>query len=172
MSSAQSSSEDKIVGVFVLLFGVVVFVVTAAVTMLEVQTSEAFILHSSQVSLLPNWSLINQIPELIMGTLSPIMVKPTLYGWGGELLYAAFFVLWQVMRRAMKKTHPFVGKVFFVGQFVILAFQFWSNLQFGTADFWGDFWGQLGFAFILLLFVLGGWWVGLECLIVAKDRLI
>ncbi len=70
-----------------LLLGVVLVLFFLLALMLQIQTSEAFILNGQAVGLAANWGVLRQPFELAQGELSLNMAKAVMWGWGIELIY-------------------------------------------------------------------------------------
>lgn len=112
--------------------------------MLQVQTSEAFILHGSPVTLAPNWGVLSQPAALLQGAISIEMAKAVIWGWGIELVYLVC-VLGEV------SIHGRLQGWFKTGAFILVAFNFWTDYQYGTLA--SGFWGQVAFAGITAFIV-------------------
>ena|SRR2546429_399270 len=127
-------------GVFFLLFWFIAL-------MVQVQTSEAFLMHSSStVNILqPEWSIFLQIPELLTGKLTSAEGKAALWAWGIELLFLGIFLGWDEMRAAVSPTGKFLTGIFEFGMIAIIIYNVVSDFFYGN---FGDTtpWGQLGFA--------------------------
>src|SRR5438105_2085623 len=107
--------------------------------MLQIQTSEAFILNGSPVTLAANWGVLSQPIELLQGKLPIDMAKAVMWGWGIELVYLVC-VIGEV------SVHGRLGGWFKTGAFVLVAFNFWTDFQYGSLA--SGFWGQVAFAAI------------------------
>src|SRR5260370_28547593 len=60
----------------------------------QIQTSEAFILNGSAVSVLaPNWGILKQPVALAQGPLTTDLAKSVMRGWGIELIYLVCVVV-------------------------------------------------------------------------------
>jgi hypothetical protein len=107
--------------------------------MLQVQTSEAFILNGSPVTLATDWGVLSQPIELIQGQLPIDMAKAVMWGWGIELVYLVC-VIGEV------SVHGRLGGWFKTGAFILVAFNFWTDFQYGSLA--SGVWGQVAFAAI------------------------
>ncbi len=107
--------------------------------MLQVQTSEAFILNGSPVTLAADWGVLSQPIELIQGQLPIDMAKAVMWGWGIELVYLVC-VIGEV------SVHGRLGGWFKTGAFILVAFNFWTDFQYGSLA--SGVWGQVAFAAI------------------------
>lgn len=107
--------------------------------MLEIQTSEAFLLNGAAVTLAPNWGVLLQPWELFHGQLALDMAKAVMWGWGIELVYLVCVVGETSMGGR-------AGKFFKTGAIILVGFNFWTNLNYGTMS--SGFGGQIAFAAI------------------------
>ena len=128
------------VPVLKLLLGVILIGFFLLATLLQIQTSEAFILNGSAVSALaPNWGILRQPVELAQGGLTTDMAKAVMWGWGIELIYLVCVV-------GEVTVHGRLHSWFKTGAFVLVMFDFWTDLQYGTLA--SGIWGQVAFASI------------------------
>lgn len=149
-----------VVGIGFLVFFIVCFLA-------QIQTSEAFITGGGAVDIFrPNWWIFLQVPNLLLGNLSPIEAKAAIWGWGIELMFIGVVVGFDIMEDSIKpsgKILTFVFGAFTVG---ILIYNFIADFNYGTLG--TGFWGQVGFAvmvtFVALFFgvvgthlVMHGW---------------
>jgi hypothetical protein len=120
------------------VLGLILFAFFLLALMLQVQTSEAFILNGGAVTLAANWGILHQPVALVQGTLDISTAKAVMWGWGIELIYLVC-VLGEVS----------VGRWqgwFKTGAIVLVAFDFYTDLSYGTLG--SGFGGQLAFAAI------------------------
>lgn len=112
--------------------------------MLQIQTSEAFLLNGPAVSLAPNWGILKQPVALVQGSLTTDLAKAVMWGWGIELIYLVC-VIGEVT------IHGRLQGWFKTGAFVLVVFDFWTDFQYGSlASGWG---GQVAFAAITAFMV-------------------
>ena len=139
------------VPVLKLVLGVVLIGFFLLAVMLQIQTSEAFILSGPAVSLAPKWSILKQPVELAQGSLSTDMAKAVMWGWGIELIYLVCVV-------GEVTVHGRLHGWFKTGAIVLVMFDFWTDLQYGTLA--SGIWGQMAFAgitsFIVAFFGIVG----------------
>ena len=127
-----------------LLLGAVLIAFFLLALMLQIQTSEAFILSGPAVGLAPNWGILQQPVELVQGGLKTDMAKAVMWGWGIELIYLVC-VIGEV------SVHGRLHGWFKTGAFVLVVFDFWTDFQYGSlASGWG---GQIAFAAITAFMV-------------------
>src|SRR5690348_6120589 len=69
-----------------LVLGVVLVGFFLLALLLQIQTSEAFILSGTPVSLAPNWGILSQPVALVQGQMPMNVAKAVMWGWGIELV--------------------------------------------------------------------------------------
>jgi len=123
-----------------LVLGVVLLGFFVLALMMDVQTSEAFILNGGKVAVTSlNWNILRQPLDLAQGNLDINMAKAVMWGWGCLLIYLVCVVGETTIQGRL-------GGIFKTGAFLIVAFDFWTNMNYGTLPSgWG---GQVGFAVI------------------------
>ena len=122
-----------------LLLGLVLIAFFLLALMLQIQTSEAFILNGSTVSLSANWAILRQPWDLLHGVLPVEMGKAVMWGWGIELVYLVCVV-------GEVAVHGRLNRVFKTGALVLIGFDFWTDLNYGTMA--SGLGGQIAFAAI------------------------
>ena len=123
-----------------LVLGVVLLGFFMLALLLQIQTSEAFILNGSLVSLTANaanWGVLRQPVDLVQGKLPIDMAKAVMWGWGIELVYLVC-VIGEVT------VHGRLGGWFKSGAFILVVFDFWTDFQYGSMA--SGTWGQVAFA--------------------------
>lgn len=134
-----------------LLLGVVIVGFFLLALMLQVQTSEAFILNGSPVALAANWGVLSQPVQLMQGKLPMDLAKAVMWGWGIELVYLVC-VIGEVT------VHGRLNGWFKTGAFILVTFDFWTDFQYGSLA--SGVWGQVAFAgitsFIVAFFGIVG----------------
>src|SRR6266700_2000020 len=134
-----------------LVLGVLLVVFFLLALKLQVQTSEAFILNGSPVTLAADWGVLSQPIELIQGQLPIDMAKAVMWGWGIELVYLVSVI-------GEDSVHGRLGGWFKTGAFILVAFNFWTDFQYGNLA--SGAWGQIAFAgitsFIVAFFGIVG----------------
>ena len=145
-----------------LLLGAAFLVFWAMASLLQVQTSEAFILRGPTVSFVPEWSVVLQPWLLVQGHLSTSMAKAVLWGWGIELIFLLCVVGYEVAHESVRASNQRLAGWFRTGMFVLIAFNGWTDFQYGQLASGG--WGQLAFALITAFIVMFFGVVGLRLL--------
>ncbi len=134
-----------------LLLGVVLVGFFLLALMLQIQTSEAFLLNGGPVTLAANWGVLRQPVELMQGKLTIDMAKAVMWGWGIELIYLVCVV-------GEVAVHGRLHGWFKTGAVILVAFDFWTDFQYGSLA--SGLWGQVAFAgvtaFIVAFFGLVG----------------
>src|SRR5258708_9669236 len=100
LSNVAANSRRANSPIPLLLIGLACVIFWLLASLLQIQTSEAFILNGAVVTFNPNWSILKQPVDLVPGHLSADMPKAAMWGWGIRLLYldciAAYAVAHQV----------------------------------------------------------------------------
>lgn len=106
----------------------------------QIQTSEAFITNSGQVTTyIPNFSLLMQIPNLFIGNPTPTEAAATIFGWGVELTFFGFVIGQEVMNDSVQKSGKHLATIFKFGTYIIVLFNFWADYTWGSigTGIWG-----------------------------------
>lgn len=134
-----------------LVLGVVLVLLFLLALLLQIQTSEAFLLNGKAVGLAANWGVLRQPIDLAQGNLSMDMAKAVMWGWGIEMIYLVCVV-------GEVAVHGRLHGWFKTGAFILVAFDFWTDFQYGSLA--SGIWGQIAFAgvtaFIVAFFGLIG----------------
>jgi hypothetical protein len=134
------ASKGGNVPILRMVLGVVLLLFFILALMMDVQTSEAFILNGGKVAIQSlNWGILRQPLELAQGTLPMDMAKAAMWGWGCLLIYLVCVV-------GETTIHGRWNGVFKTGAFIIVAFDFWTNVNYGSLP--SGIGGQIGFAVI------------------------
>jgi hypothetical protein len=124
-----------------LALGIVLVGFFVIALLLQVQTSEAFILNGPTVGISPDWTIVQQ-PLVMFGGLhgpnASNLVKAAMWGWGIEVVYLVC-VIGEVA------VHKYQGW-FKTGAFVLVCFNFWTDFNYGSLP--SGLGGQLAFAAI------------------------
>ena len=134
---ANSPLPLLIVGLALILFWVLASV-------LQIQTSEAFLLRGPAVTFVPNWGILKQPLDLVQGHLTTDMAKATMWGWGIELIYLVCIVGYEVAHESVKASNRHLAGWFRTGAVALIAFDAYTDLQYGSLA--SGFWGQVAFA--------------------------
>jgi hypothetical protein len=129
-----------------ILLGFALVIFWAITSLLQIQTSEAFILNGSVVTFAPNWSILKQPLELLQGHLTPDMAKATIWGWGIELVYLVCIIGYEVAHEGVRSTNRHLADLFSTGAFALIAFCAYTDFLYGNLA--SGFWGQVGFALV------------------------
>ncbi len=115
-------------------------------SMLQIQTSEAFILQGPAVSLAPNWAILRQPLDLVQGRLSVDVAKSVMWGWGIELIYLICIVGYEVAHESVKASNKSLAKWFRTGLIALIALDAYTDYTYGNLA--SGPWGQFAFALI------------------------
>lgn len=119
----------------------------------EIQASEALWNNSGQVvSYTPNFALLMQIPDLFVGHPTAAEAKATIIGWGIELVWFGFIVGQEIMNDSALKSGKQIAGFAKLGTYVIIAYNIWSNYNYGSIGSEGVG-GHLLFALIVAFLV-------------------
>ena len=136
-----------------LILGVILILMFLLATMLQIQTSEAFILNGQAVGLSANWAILKQPFQLAQGTLSLDMAKAVMWGWGIECIYLVC-VVGEVALSG--RWHGW----FKTGAILLVAFDFYTDMQYGNMA--SGIGGQLAFAAVTSFIVAFFGYLGIE----------
>lgn len=106
--------------------------------LLQIQTSEAFILQNNVVSFAANWGVLSQPFDLAQGRLSVNLAKAVIWGWGIELVYLVCVI------GEVSLQNPRLHGWFRTGAIILVGFNFYTDLNYGTLA--SGVWGQVAFA--------------------------
>ena len=120
-----------------LVLGVVLVGFFLLALLLQIQTSEAFILNGTPVALAPNWDLLSQPYALLHGTLPINVAKAVMWGWGIELVYLVCVV-------GEVTVHGRLQDWFKTGAVVLVGFNLWTDFNYGSLP--SGIGGQIAFA--------------------------
>jgi hypothetical protein len=105
-----------------LIIGLALLALWLVATLLQIQTSEAFLLDGPVVSFVPNWGILTQVPDLVQGKLTPDLAKATLWGWGIELVYLMAMVGYELAHEGVSRANHKLAGVFQTVSIGIVAF--------------------------------------------------
>src|SRR5579859_6752362 len=134
-----------------LLLGAVLVLFWLLASLLQIQTSEAFILHGPVVSFVPNWGIVHQPVDLVGGSLSPDLAKAVMWGYGIELIYLVCVVGYEVAHESVEASNQHLASVFRTGAIALIAFDAYTDFQYGSLA--SGFWGQVAFALVMAFIV-------------------
>ena len=151
--TAAPAARRSNVPILKLVLGVVLVLFFLLALMLQIQTSEAFILNGQAVGLAANWGILRQPIELAQGNLSLNMAKAVMWGWGIELIYLVCVV-------GEVTIHGRLNGLFKTGAIILVVFDFWTDMQYGNMA--SGIGGQIAFAGVTSFIVAFFGYVGLE----------
>src|SRR5260370_21397890 len=122
---ANSPLPLLIVGLALILFWVLASV-------LQIQTSEAFLLRGPAVTFVPNWGILKQPLDLVQGHLTTDMAKATMWGWGIELIYLVCIVGYEVAHETAKPSNRHLPRSFPPAPAALLTFNPHTHIQSAT----------------------------------------
>ncbi len=134
-----------------LLLGVALIAFWVLATMLQIQTSEVFILNGPAVTFNPNWSILKQPIELVQGQLTTDIAKAAMWGWGIELIYLVCIGGYEVAHEGVRSSNRHLAAWFRTGAVILIAFDAYTDFQYGQLA--SGFWGQVAFALVTAFIV-------------------
>lgn len=155
-AARQVAASHGDLPIFKIILGLVLVFFFLLGLMMDLQTSEAFLLNGGQVTATSlNWGILMQPLDLAQGHIKDWNVaKSIMWGWGCLLVYLVCVVGETTIHNSGW------NKIFKTGAFIIVAFDFWTNMNYGTLPSgWG---GQMGFAVITSFIVAFFGWLGLK----------
>jgi len=127
-----------------LIVGMALIAFWVLASMLQIQTSEAFILKGPVVTFVPDWGILKQPLDLVQGHLSIDLAKAVMWGWGIELVYLVCIVGYEIAHESVKASNHHLAAVFRTGVVALIAFDAYTDFQYGSLA--SGFWGQVAFA--------------------------
>jgi hypothetical protein len=134
------------------ILGVVLLAFWVLGSLLQIQTSEAFLLHGASVSFHPNWSVLMQPVALFQGTLDTNTAKAAMWGWGIELFFLVCILGYEIAHSAVSAANRRFTKLFQTVMIGIIAFDGWTDFQYGQLA--SGLWGQVLFAIMMMVIVM------------------
>lgn len=116
----------------ILLVGLALLAFWVLASVLQIQTSEAFILKGPAVTFAPNWAILRQPFDLMGGHLSTDLAKATMWGWGIELIYLVCIVGYEVAHESVKASNRHLASWFRTGVIALIAFDAYTDFQYGN----------------------------------------
>ncbi len=139
---------------FVALVGVAFVVFFVLAIMMQVETNEALITHQGIVNIYrPNWAILWQPVELVMGGLSATDAAASMFGWGIELVYLGFIVGYEMLQDSVAASGLMMSRIFLTLSWGIVLFNAWADFNYGFIAS-NDFGGHLLFA-LMMSFIVG-----------------
>lgn len=132
-TASKSAHRNNHMGMIIFV-GIGMIVLFLIVFVSQVQTTEAWVQHQGAVDVFhPNWSIVWQIPALVIGQLPSSEAQAAIVGWGVELVYLAFIVGYEILKEAVHTTSgQLMAKVCRSLGFVVIAFCGYTDYQYGT----------------------------------------
>ena len=134
-----------------LLVGLALVLFWLLASLLQIQTSEAFILRGPLVSFVPNWGILTQPATLVQGHLSPDLAKAVMWGYGIELIYLVCIVAYEIAHESVKASNRHLASWFRTGVIALIAFDAYTDFNYGSLA--SGFWGQVAFALVMAFIV-------------------
>ena len=136
----SAAISKMILGLLCLLFWFVA-------ALLQIQTSEAFLLHGAGVGFVPNLHILTQPLALVSGQLSPDLTKAAMWGWGIEITFLICAFGYETAKEGILHANKKLATPFLTGMVALILFNSWTDFNFGNIA--SGFWGQVAFAGIM-----------------------
>lgn len=161
--AARSQKEHIGIGLLLFVMGAGFGFLVVACTLLQIQTTEAFIAGQGvPTTFQPNWSIVTQLPDMFQGQMSLVTVKSIIVGWGIELLTFVFFIAYEVCHEVIRITNKYIARAFLACLVVIFIIDFVTDMNYGPV-FWS--WSQALFALVAAAIVAFGWTITVSLLV-------
>src|SRR5258707_13045027 len=115
-----------------LIVGLALLVFWVLASMLQIQTSEAFILKGPVVTFVPDWGVLKQPLDLVKGHLSIDLAKAVMWGWGIELVYLVCIVGYEIAHESVKFSNRHLAGWFLSGGVAFMAFTAYPDFRYAT----------------------------------------
>lgn len=131
-----------------MLLGLLMTVCWLILTFVDLEATEAVFTNKQVTSFTPEWSLVLQLPEILVGKNMPIQdAKAAIVGWVALVCTLVCVIGYDLARDAVKHANHRLEKFFGSGVIIIAALDFVSNLVYGPG---GSTWyGQFIFAVVV-----------------------
>lgn len=151
--SALARSGRRIMGPWPkLLVGSICLGFAVLGTLLQIQTSEAFLLHGQIITFAPDWIVVGQPLTFLLGPLSITSAKAIVWAWGVEVLFLIVVLGYEVAHAGVVASHPRLARGFRLGTLALLILNAVSDYSFGQIG--SGALGHLGFALIIAFAIL------------------
>lgn len=158
LSNVVSNARSANSPLPILLVGVALLAFWILASVLQIQTSEAFILNGPTVSFAPNWQILRQPFDLMGGHLTADAAKAVMWGWGIELIYLVCIVGYEIAHESVKDSNRHLASWFRTGVVALIAFDCYTDFRYGNLASGPG--GQIAFAavtsFIVAFFGIVG----------------
>jgi len=145
-----------------IIVGGLILAVFVASSLLQIQTTEAYILGGSTVSLSnANWQLFLQLPAFVSGQLSGPLAEAVAVGWGMEIITLIVSVAYEVTAHAVGASSDKLRRWYGTGAVILMALNGFTDYNYGTLS--SGWLGQLLFAGVTSFIVVFGLVAGIAC---------
>lgn len=146
----------------IIVIGFILIGFWLVMTLLQVQTNEAFLLGGGAVSFHADWAVLMQPVQFVLGSLPTSMAEATAFGWGIELFFLIFIIGYEIAHSAVSEANKDLAKFFKTATYLIVLFDAYTDFRYGQLA--SGLWGQIGFAVVVGLIVMFFGTVGLRFL--------
>jgi hypothetical protein len=142
-ATIKPSARGAVPPLGLFIVGVIALLFWAWGNLVQIQTSEAFLLGGGNISLVPNLHVLNQPFDFFHGTLSPDLMKAATWAWGLEGLLLVVSIGVEYSHIVQKH-----ARWFNTGAIILLVLNSIADYQYGSVQ--TGFWGQVAFAAMTL----------------------
>lgn len=148
----QALAHQRARGLLLLFLGLICGITAAYGSLIQIQTSEAFLLNGAVQTFLPAWEIIMQPVHFASGILTIDQAKAFTWGFGIELLFLTFALGFDIAHQGIAAHSKRSGGVFLIGGGLLIVLNSIADFSFGSIG--SGFWGHLGFTVVCLFAVL------------------
>lgn len=152
MSSTATTASKGSSPILKFLVGVALILLWIVASLLQIQTSESFILNGPVVHYAADWAILYQPYYLVTGQLTPTLAKAVMWGWGVELIFLVCVIGYEEAHATISEGNKRLANIFRIGSFAIIAFDAWTDFNYGSLP--SGIGGQLAFAAITAFIVM------------------
>lgn len=141
----------KNVNEFLVGIGVLMILFCIVCTLLEVQTSEAQLMHGGLAQLTrPDLATFVQLLDLVQGRLTPFQVVVVIWGWGSQIVYFACIVGYNHFHRSLARHNQWLAKICCGVAALVAVYNCVSDYNYVGLVI-QDFWWQLAITSVIAL---------------------
>jgi hypothetical protein len=137
------SGGGRLLAIVQILFGLFLILICVVISVLEIETTEAFIDHMGSVtSFIAPWIILQQPYQFFMGLMSIRDMEIDLVGWIIECTQLMFVLGFKVAHDSVRGSHEALAHIFLTLAIALTAVNVICNFACGP----GGFWARLAFA--------------------------
>jgi hypothetical protein len=135
------------------LVGIGVFMVVFCIicTLLEVQTSEAMLMHGGLAQLTrPDLATFVQLLDLVQGKLAPFQIIVVIWGWGSQITYFACIVGYNHFHKSLARHNKWLAGICCAIAALVTIYNMVSDYNYVGLVI-NDFWWQMALTSVIAL---------------------